>query len=90
MSWDAHADPESGIQQFVILRDGQEIARVPEQPKGRFGRPLFQAMSYHDTPERPLPEMRYVDNSEGAKPEASYAVKTINSVGMASAATSAK
>lgn len=90
LTWDAHADPESGIQQFVILRDGQEIARVPEQPKGRFGRPLFQAMSYHDTPERPLPEMRYVDNSEGAKPEANYAVKTINSVGMASAATSAK
>ena len=23
---------------------------MPEKPVGRFGRPLFQAMSYHDTP----------------------------------------
>ena len=35
-------------------RDGRPLARVPEKPQGRFGRPLFQGMSYGDTPERPV------------------------------------
>ena len=26
-------------------------------------RPLFQPMTYHDTPSQPIPEMRYVDVS---------------------------
>jgi len=90
VSWKAHADPESGIQQFVILRNGEEIARLPEQPKGRFGRALFQAMSYHDTPERPLPDMRYVDQSAEASTDATYSVKTINSVGIASPAANSR
>ena len=50
VTWDAEADLESGLRQFVIRRDGREVGRVPEEPVGRFGRPLFQAMSYHDTP----------------------------------------
>src|SRR5262245_43214444 len=50
IAWDAEADFERGIQQFIVLRDGQEFARVPEKPIGKFGRPLFQSMTYHDTP----------------------------------------
>ena len=61
VTWEAEADFESGIQAFILQRDGKDLAQVPEKPVGKFGRPLFQSMSYHDTPERPLPEMRYVD-----------------------------
>lgn len=84
LTWDAEADFESGIQAFLVQRDGTELAWIPEKPVGRFGRPLFQAMSYHDTPERPLPEMRYVDRSPtpGAKHE--YRVIVINGVGLKS------
>ncbi len=70
VTWEAEADFESGIQAFVIQRDGKDLAQVPEKPVGRFGRPLFQSMSYHDTPERPLPEMRFVDRSPTAGDEA--------------------
>lgn len=84
LTWEAVADLESGLQAFVIERDGQPLAQVPEKPLGRFGRPLFQTLSYHDTPEKPLPEMRFVDKSAkpGAKHE--YRVLAINSVGLKS------
>lgn len=83
LTWDAEADFESGIQAFVVERDGVEIAQVPTQPAGRFGRPLFQAMSYHDTPSTPLPAMRYSDT--GAPPgKHRYRIVTINSVGLKS------
>ena len=57
---------------------------MPEKPVGKFGRPLFQTMSFHDTPEPPLPAMRYVDTTAkpGAKHE--YRVIAINSVGLKS------
>jgi hypothetical protein len=29
ITWDAEADFESGIQQFIVLRDGQEMGQVP-------------------------------------------------------------
>jgi hypothetical protein len=61
ITWNAEADFESGIQQFILLRDGQELAQVQEKPIGKFGRPLFLPMTYHDTPSQPIPEMRYVD-----------------------------
>lgn len=82
LTWDAEADFESGIAGFRILRDGKPIATLPEKPVGRFGRPLFQSMSYHDTPEKGFPAMSFVDT----KPEAknSYQVVTINSVGLES------
>jgi hypothetical protein len=56
ITWDATADFESGIGGFIVLRDGKEFAKVPENPIGKFGRPLFQSMTYHDTPDQPLPE----------------------------------
>ena len=84
ISWEAEADFESGIRGFIIQRNGEVLAQVPEEPEGRFGRSLFQKMSYHDTPEAPLPEMRYLDSSlrPGAKRE--YRVITVNSVGLQS------
>ena len=84
LTWDAEADSESGIQQFIILRDGQVLAKVPEKPIGKFGRALFQSMTYHDTPSQPLPEMRYVDASAKAGETHTYSIITVNSVGLKS------
>jgi len=84
ITWHADADFESGIQQFIVIRDGQELAKVPEKPIGKFGRPLFQSMTYHDTPSQPMPQMRYVDTSAKSGEKHAYAVITVNSVGLKS------
>ena len=88
--WSADADFESGIRGFVILRDGQELANVPQKPVGKFGRPLFQSMTYHDTPSQPMPEMRYLDATAKAGEEHTYAVITVNSVELKSEPTYAR
>ena len=85
ITWDAEADFESGIQQFIVLRDGQELTEVPEKPIGKFGRPLFQSMTYHDTPSQPLLEMRYLDASAKPGETHTYSIITVNSVGLKSA-----
>jgi alpha-L-fucosidase 2 len=84
ITWSADADFESGIRNFIVLRDGQELAQVPEKPVSKFGRPLFQSMTYHDTPSQPMPEMRYLDTSAKAGEKHTYAVITVNSVGLKS------
>jgi hypothetical protein len=85
VSWDAAADFESGLQGFIIQRDGKELARLPERPAGKFGKPLFQGMSYHDTPERPLPEMRFLDRAARAGETHEYRIIAVNSAGRKSA-----
>jgi len=84
LTWDVQADLESGLRQFIIRRDGREIGRVPTQPAGKFGRPLFQVMSYHDTPERPLPVLRFVDPSPEPDAPAEYRVIAVNGAGLES------
>ena len=84
VTWQATADLESGVSGFRIRRDGQLVGRVPAEATTRFGRPLFQQMSYHDTPESPLPEMRFFD--EDGAPSNSYSVQTVNGVGLLSSA----
>lgn len=87
LTWRAGADLESGIGAFEIHRDGKRVGRVPEQAKSRFGRPLFQRMSYHDTPEAPVPAPRFVDKQ--GTTSSTYTVTTVNSVGQASTPTNA-
>jgi pimeloyl-ACP methyl ester carboxylesterase len=82
--WSADADFESGIRCFLVLRDGKELAQVPKLPVGKFGRPLFQSMTYHDTPSKPLPEMRFLDASAKPSGKHTYAVVSVNSVGLKS------
>jgi hypothetical protein len=85
ITWDAEADFESGLQQFVIERDGVEIGRVPEKPEGKYGRALFQSMSYGDTPNPPLPQMRFVEKNAPVNIKAPvYRVRSVNSVGLKS------
>lgn len=90
LMWEAEADFESGLGGFIIERDGRELARLPAKPMGRFGRPLFQTMSYHDTPERPLPEMRFLDTTSAEGVRHKYDVIAVNSVGLRSRPTTAK
>src|SRR5713101_7086862 len=66
------------------MRDGQELANVPEKPIGKFGRPLFQSMTYHDTPSQPMPEMRFMDASAKTGEKHEYAIISVNSVGLKS------
>ncbi len=80
ITWRADADFESGIRCFIIQRDGRDLAQVPQKPVGKFGRPLFQSMTYHDTPGLPLPQMRYLDSSANAGEPHVYSVTTVNSV----------
>ena len=83
LTWNADADFESGVQAFIVQRDGKDVARVPENSSGRFGRPLFQDMSYHDTPEAPLPAMAYVDKpGDDARHE--YRIVVVNGIGLKS------
>ena len=87
ITWKATADFESGIRCFIIKRDGKRIAQVPEKPKGRFGRPLFQTMSYSGTPEKPLPQMRFTDKTAPKGEIPVYSVRTVNSVKLKSKPT---
>jgi len=82
--WQAAADFESGLSAFVIQRDGADYARLPEKAVLKHGRSLFQAMSFHDTPEKPMPEMRFVDKAPVAGSTHVYSVITVNGVGLKS------
>jgi hypothetical protein len=84
IAWNAEADFESGIAGFIVLRDGRELAHLPEKPVGKFGRALFQSMTYHDTPAQPLAQMRYEDTAASPGETHTYAVIAINSVGLRS------
>lgn len=80
--WEADADFESGIRSFEIRKNGKRIATLPEKSVATFGRPLFQGLSYHDTPNPLLPKMEYTDANavEGDQ----YEVISINGAGLRS------
>jgi hypothetical protein len=85
ITWDAEADLASGLGGFVVLRDGQGLVRLPAQaPEEIFGRPLFQGLSFHDTPTGPLPKMSYLDSSAKPGVEHVYTVTALSSAGVPS------
>jgi hypothetical protein len=84
LTWTCEADLESGLAGFEIERDGKPLAKLPEQGKNPFGRPLFQNLSYSDTPTQPLVEMRYVDTTATPGQSHTYRVIAINTVGLRS------
>ncbi len=83
LAWDCEADLESGLAGFIIERDGKEIAKLPEQPKNPFGRPIFQNLQYSDTPTQPLVPMRFTDPAADGKPH-QYRVIAVNTAGLKS------
>jgi hypothetical protein len=84
--WEADADLESGIGGFIVLRDGRGLATLsPKTPQdGVFGRPLFQGLSFHDTPEEARRPMRFVDTTAKPGQKHTYAVVELNSAGVPS------
>jgi len=85
ITWEAEADIVSGLGGFIVLRDGRGIAKLPIQsPEAVYGRPLFQGLSYHDTPFAPLPQMRHVDTSAQLGAKHAYTVVALSSAGVPS------
>jgi len=88
ITWDAEADLESGIRNFIVLRDGQELGNLPAVNLVRFQvRPMFQAgwtESYNDAPAVPVPPMHYVDSWPKDHQKHSYTVISVNTVGLKS------
>jgi len=84
LTWEADADLESGVAHFIIERDGQQIATVPEKPANPFGRPIFQGLQYSDTPTNPLVPMTFTDDKAEAGKQHNYRVVAVNTVGLKS------
>lgn len=84
LSWQAEADLESGLAHFIIERDGEIVAQVPEQVKNRFGRPIFQNLQYSDTPTQPLVPMRFRDSEALPGKVHRYRVIAVNTAGLES------
>jgi hypothetical protein len=78
--WKVQADLESGLRGFVIERDRQPIASLPEKlDESR----VFQGITFHDTPNDPPSPLSFVDPS--LKRGAQYRIIAINTVGLRSA-----
>jgi hypothetical protein len=85
ITWDAEAGIVSGLGGFIVLRDGHGIAKLPTQPpEAVYGRPLFQGLSYHDTPVAPFPQMRHVDTSAQPGAKHVFTVIALSSAGVPS------
>lgn len=84
LTWEAEADFESGLASFLIERDGQFLANVPEQGKNPFGRSIFQNLQYSDTPTQPLVPMQFTDTNAEPGKKYSYRVFAVNTVGLKS------
>ncbi len=84
LTWEAAADLESGLASFIIERDGEFLANVPEKGKNPFGRPIFQNLQYSDTPTQPLVPMSFTDESPVPGKTHQYRVIAVNTVGLKS------
>ena len=85
IAWEAEADIAGGLGGFIVLRDGHGIATLPTRPpEAVYGRPLFQGLSFHDTPVAPLPQMIHVDTSAQVGVKHVYTVIALNSAGVPS------
>jgi pimeloyl-ACP methyl ester carboxylesterase len=84
LTWECEADLESGLAGFVIERDGEVLAKLPEQPKNPFGRPIFQNLQYSDTPSQPLVTMHFTDATAESGKTYHYRVIAVNTVGLQS------
>jgi hypothetical protein len=84
LTWDAEADPESGLAGFVVERDGKALTAVPEPGKNPFGRPVFQGLQYSDTPPQPFAPLRFTDTTARAGTKYAYRVIAVNTAGLKS------
>jgi pimeloyl-ACP methyl ester carboxylesterase len=87
LTWEAEADLESGLAGFVVERDGERLAILPEKSNNPFGRPVFQNLQYSDTPTQPLVPLRFVDATAEPGKKHVYRVIAVNTVGLKSEAS---
>ncbi len=83
LSWKCRADLESGLKTFAIYRDGVEIVQIPTAHVVN-SRPVFQGLTYSDTPDFSLPEMKFQIPDYDRDSECSYSVSAINTAGLES------
>jgi acetyl esterase/lipase len=81
LTWNATADLDSGIRGFAIFRNGRALGTHRATLPRRFAEDQFQQISYHDTPEQPLPELRFRDDTAPEEGELVYEVAVINGAG---------
>jgi pimeloyl-ACP methyl ester carboxylesterase len=86
LTWEAEADLESGLAGFIIERDGQFLANVPDAGKNPFGRPVFQNLQYSDTPTQPLVQMQFTDTKAEPGKKYAYRISAVNTAGLKSKA----
>jgi hypothetical protein len=84
LTWEAEADLESGIAHFIIERDGQVIATLPDEPGNPLSRPVFQGMRNSDTPLLPLRKMHFKDTLTVPGQTHKYRVYSVNTAGLKS------
>lgn len=84
LTWAAEADLESGLAHFIIERDGEVLAEVPQQGKNPYGRVIFQNLQYSDTPTQPLVPMQFTDTTAKTGNNPTYKVIAVNTVGLKS------
>jgi pimeloyl-ACP methyl ester carboxylesterase len=84
LTWNAEADLESGLAGFIIERDGQFLANLPDGAKNPFGRPIFQNLQYSDTPTQPLVPFRFTDMKTESGTKHVYRIIAVNTVGLKS------
>ncbi|NLX12910.1 MAG: hypothetical protein GXY44_04545 [Phycisphaerales bacterium] len=83
LTWDAHADLQSGLRGFIIYRDGREIARMPMKEVQGYQGYAFQGISYGDTPHPQLPPMSFCEQLPDGS-TFSYSVVAVNGSGLLS------
>ena len=76
--------PYDGLAGFIVERDGQFLANVPEHGTNPFGRPIFQNLQYSDTPTQPLVPLRFTDTKAEPGTKHTYRVIAVNTVGLKS------
>jgi len=84
LTWNAKADMESGIAYFIIMRDGREIATVPDAPGNPLSRPVFQGTNNSDSPLQPLRKMEFTDSIMIPGRSHTYKVFSVNTAGLKS------
>ena len=84
LTWNAEADLESGLAYFIIERDGEFLAKLPQHHEETINRPVFQPAYCSDKPKQPLPEMRFIDSSAIEGVAHKYRVKSVNTDGLES------
>ena len=81
ITWQAQADPESGIRRFLVYRDGRQIGEVGGRvDKGWNPNGNYHAWNYSDQPLQgvELPAMQFEDHSPGRSATAKYQIATEN------------